>query len=61
MNMRISWDEMGIDPLKDKVVPFNVAGLMTSPKTMENTGNYQLFDNKNDLFDFRYIPVLHFE
>lgn len=49
MNMRISWDEMGIDPLKDKVVPFNVAGLMTSPKTMENTGNYQLFDNKNDL------------
>lgn len=61
ISVNIPWEVFGVNPLLDKAVPFNVAGLMTSPITLEYTGNYQLYDNMNDLFDFRFIPVLLFD
>ncbi len=60
IGLSVPWKELGVDTEEQKTVSFNVAGLMTDPNTKEYTGNYQLFDNQNDMFDFRYMPVLHF-
>lgn len=61
IQISIPWEIFGVDPSENKIIPFNAAGLITDPKTSAWTGNYQLFDNKNDLFDFRFIPVLQFK
>ena len=42
----------GVNPMSDSAVPFKVTGLMTSPVTLEYTGNYQLYDNKNNFLIF---------
>ena len=54
------WDLFGVNLAESTIIPFNVAGLITNPQTFAMTGNHQLFANENDLFDFRYIPVLQF-
>lgn len=61
INLEIPWSSLDINPSMDKIIPFNIACLISNPETLTHDGWCTLFNKDELIWNFKDINGVKFE